>query len=110
MDVLNAVITLAIIVVLALGAKVAWMSGFVAGTMCEVKSWLDAFDRLRVPNWQSLPITWDDKSLTLTPEQSKYANQIFVSAYALALEQIRTEIAEARREAMEKAKAKGERA
>jgi hypothetical protein len=103
MDVLNVLIPVAFATVLALGAKVVWMSGFVAGTMQETKRWLDALDKLAVPNWQSLPITGDDK--TMTPEQSKLANQIFVSAYKLALDRIRAEIADLRREALEKATA-----
>lgn len=107
MDVLNILISLAFLAMLALGIKVLWMSGFSAGTMQEAKRWLDAFDKLMVPNWQSLPVTGDDK--TLTPEQSKWANQVFVSAYTLALDQIRIEIADSRREALEKMKVKGER-
>jgi hypothetical protein len=103
MDVLSVILPLAFLLLLVLGAKVVFMSGFVAGSMQEAKRWLEAFDKLRVPNWQSLPVTKDDK--TLTPEQAKWANQVFVSAYTLALDQIRTEIADARREAVEKMKA-----
>jgi hypothetical protein len=98
------VLAFVLIVLLLLGIKVTWMSGYVAGTMHEVKFWLDAIDKLMVPNWQSLPVTGDDESLT--PEQSKSVNQVYVSAYALALYTIKTEIAEARREAIEKIKAK----
>ena len=107
MDVLNVLITLACLALFALGVKVVWMSGFVAGTMHEVKLWLDVLDKLKVPNWQSLPVTKDDK--TLTPEQAKWANQVYVSAYTLALDQIKTEFADGRREALEKIKSKEER-
>jgi hypothetical protein len=102
MDFISVILPLAFALLLAVGAKVAWMSGFVAGGMQETKRWLDAYDKLRVPNWQSLPVTGDDK--TLTPEQSKWANQVYVSAYTLAVDQIKTEIADLRREALEKMK------
>lgn len=100
-------IPLAVIALLMLVAKRVWMSGYVAGTLTEAKFWLDSIDMLRVPNWQSLPVTGDDKSLT--PEQSKYANQVYVSAYSLALHTIQTEIAEARRQIVDAAQAEEEK-
>lgn len=105
MGVLEALLPFALLVLLMLGAKAVWMSGFVAGTMGEAKLWLDGIDKLMRPNWQNYPITGD----SMTPEQLKWVNQIYVDAYELALHTIRTEIAEARRVAVENARAAEER-
>ena len=104
MDTINVLIPLIVVGAIVLFSKITWMSGSVAGSMQETKRWLDAFDKLRVPNWQCSPITEGDKNFT--PEQSKIANQVFVAAYAVALDRIKTEIADLRRDALEKMKAK----
>lgn len=105
MDVLEALLPLILIVLLILGAKAVWMSGYVAGAMGEAKLWLDGIDKLIRPNWQNMPITADN----MTPEQVKWMNQVYASCYELALVTIRDEIAASRREAVEKAKAQEEK-
>jgi hypothetical protein len=87
--------------------KAVWANGFRAGTLGEAKLWLGAVDSLMVPNWQSLPVPGDDSGMT--PEQIKWMNQVYVQAYALALQTIMTEIAEARRDIVVKAAAEEER-
>jgi predicted phosphoribosyltransferase len=109
MDVLEALLPFLVIVLLVLGAKAVWVNGFVAGTLGEARLWLEGIDKLRKPNWQSLPVTVMADDNPLTPEQTKWMNQIYVSAYELALHTIKAEIAEARREIVEKAKADEER-
>jgi hypothetical protein len=106
MDVLEALLPFVLIVLLILGAKAVWMSGFVAGTLGEARLWLEGIDKLMKPNWQSLPVSGGDD---LSPEQVKWLNQIYVQAYELALHTIKAEIAEARRSVVEKAKAEEER-
>jgi len=109
MGVLEALLPFALLVLILLGVKAVWMSGFVAGTLGEAKLWLDSIDKLSRPNWQSLPLTITVDDAPMTPEQTKWMNQIYVSAYELALLTIREEIAEARREIVEKAAAEEER-
>lgn len=89
---------------LYLGARVLWRAGFLAGKDHEALMWLASIEKLFVPNWQSHPIS--DKSLT--PEEIKFANQVYVAAYRAALDHIKLDIANVRREALEKLKAKEE--
>jgi hypothetical protein len=109
MGILEVLLPFAALVAILMGVKAVWMAGFVAGTMGEAKLWLESIDKLRKPNWQSLPITVTADDQPLTPEQSKWMNQIYVSAYELALYAIRDDIAAARREVVEKARAEEER-
>jgi hypothetical protein len=105
MGYIETLISLVVLVLLLKGVKALWVAGFTAGSLNEAKYWLQGVDSLMVPNWQSLPIAGDD----LTPEQTKFANRIYVSAYALALRTIQTELAEARRAVVEKERAEDER-
>jgi hypothetical protein len=98
MGILNVAIILLVLVVTRLIGKVIWRSGFLAGTHHEALMWLASIDKLFVPNWQSLPI--NDKDLT--PEQLKWVNQLYVATYRTALEHIKLDIANIRREAVAK--------
>jgi hypothetical protein len=105
MGILEILLPFVLLVLVMLGIKAVWMSGFVAGTLGEAKLWLEGIDKLMVPNWQSLPVTVTADDQPMTPEQTKWMNQIYVSAYQLALHSIKAEIAEARRDLVEKAAA-----
>jgi hypothetical protein len=87
---------------LFVAAKVLWKSGFLAGRDHEAMLWLESIDKLFVPNWQSLPVGKDEG---LTPEELKFANQVYAAAYRAALDHIKVDIANVRREALEKFKA-----
>lgn len=89
---------------LYIGAKLMWKTGFLAGRDHEALMWLASIDKLFVPNWQCLPIN----DPTLTPEESKFANQVYSAAYRAALDHIKLDIAADRREVVEKFKAKQE--
>jgi hypothetical protein len=105
MGILNILIVVLALFALRLAGKVIWRSGFLAGTHHEAMMWLNSIDKLFVPNWQSLPVS--DK--TLTPEELKFANQVYVAAYRTALDHIKLDIANIRREAVAKFQAeKGE--
>jgi hypothetical protein len=108
MGILEILLPFVLLVLVMLGIKAVWMSGFVAGTLGEAKLWIDSIDRLFVPNWQSLPVVITADDQPLTPEQTKWMNQIYVSAYDLALTTIKVEIAEARRDIVAKAAAEEE--
>ena len=84
--------------------KLLWKSGFLAGRDHEGMLWLDAIEKLYVPNWQSLPI----RAEGMTPEELKYANQVYVAAYQTALDHIKVDIGNIRREALEKFRTKEE--
>src|SRR5271157_3206543 len=88
---------------LFVAAKVVWKSGFLAGRDHEAMVWLASIDKLFVPNWQSFPVGKDEG---LTGEELKFANQVYVAAYRAALDHIKIDIANIRREALEKLKAK----
>jgi len=96
-----------ILVVLAyalyLGAKVLWRAGFLAGKDHEAALWIASIDKLFVPNWQSYPVGKDEG---LKGEELKFANQVYVAAYRAALDHIKVDIGNVRREALEKLKAK----
>jgi hypothetical protein len=81
-----------------LGIRAMWRAAFTAGALAEARWWLAGVDSLRPPNWQSLIVGGKD----MTPEQAKLANQIYVQAYSIALLNIKEELADARREAVEK--------
>ena len=105
MGILNIAIILLALYVIRLIGKVIWKSGFLAGTHHEAQMWIDAIDKLFVPNWQSLSIGQDEG---LTPEQLKMANQVYAAAYRTALDHIKLDIALIRRETVEKYKAETE--
>jgi len=92
------VIALAIAVAMYFWMKIVWKSGFNAGRDHEAFMWLASIDKLFVPNWQSRPIS--DESLT--EEQLIFANKVYVSAYRAALEIIKLDIANIRREELDK--------
>ena len=99
---MGVLILLALCFALFLGAKVIWKAGFLAGRDHEAILWLASIDRLFVPNWQSLPVGKDEG---LTEEELKFANQVYVAAYNAALDRIKLDIANIRREAVEKLRA-----
>jgi len=63
----------ALAVLLYIGAKAVWLSGFMAGKDHEAVSWLRSIDEVFVPNWQSFPV----RDESLTPEQLKFARTSF---------------------------------
>jgi len=95
-------ITIALFAVLYICAKLTWKSGFLAGRDHEAMMWLASIDKLFVPNWQSLPV----KDPTLTPDELKFANQVYSAAYRAALDHIKLDIAQDRRDTVERFKAK----
>jgi hypothetical protein len=96
---MGVLITLAVMLVLYLAAKVIWKAGFLAGTHHEALQWLKSIDKLFAPNWQSLSIGRDEG---LTPEQLEMANRVYAAAYRTAIDHIKLDIALIRREALEK--------
>lgn len=99
---MGVLITLALLALGFIIAKVVWLSGFMSGKSHEAAMWLDAIDKLFVPNWQTYPV----QDAAMQPEQLEFANRLFSAAYRAALEQIKTDIANVRREAAVKALAK----
>ena len=96
---MGVLITLLVLLVLYLTAKVIWKAGFLAGTTHEAMMWLASIDKLFAPNWQSLEIGRD---ANLSPEQLEMANRVYAAAYRTAIEHIKLDIANIRREAVEK--------
>jgi len=78
-------------------AKILWRAGFYAGQDHEALLWLASIDKLFVPNWQSYPVSGED----FTDEQLKFANQVYVAAYRVALDHIKLDIANIRRESLQ---------
>ena len=99
-------ISLLLLVIAWLAAKMIFASGFVAGKDHEARLWIKAIDALFVPNWQSLPIQSDE--VKLDPDKLKMANQVFVAAYTLALDRIKKDIVEIRQEQLIKSLAENE--
>lgn len=94
---MGVLITLMVLLVLYLAAKVIWKAGFLAGTHHEALQWLKSIDKLFAPNWQSLEIGRDDG---LTKEQLEMANRVYAAAYRTAIEHIKLDIANIRRQAV----------
>jgi hypothetical protein len=95
---MGVLITLLVLLVIYLAAKVIWKAGFLAGTTHEALMWLASIDKLMPPNWQSLVIGRDDG---LTPEQLEMANRVYAAAYRTALDHIKLDIGLIRRKAIE---------
>lgn len=102
---MGVLITLLVLLVLYLGAKVIWKAGFLAGTTHEALMWLASIDKLFAPNWQSLSIGRDQG---LSPEQLEMANRVYAAAYRTAIEHIKLDIALIRRAAIEKSQTEEE--
>jgi ribonuclease D len=68
--------------------QVAKLKGYHEGVQKEAQNWVDAINKVTVPNWQSLPIPPGT-----TPEQAQIAAKIYVEAYKVALDTIKEEIA-----------------
>ena len=98
---MGVLITLLLLLVAYLTSKVIWKAGFLAGTTHEAMMWLKSIDKLFAPNWQSLEIGRD---ANLSPEQLEMANRVYAAAYRTAIEHIKLDIANIRREAIEKAR------
>ncbi len=92
-------ITLALFLVIYLTLKLVWRAGFLAGTTHEALMWLASIDKLFAPNWQSMEI---GKDSGLTTDQLVMANKVYAAAYRTAIEHIKLDIANIRREAIEK--------
>jgi hypothetical protein len=67
------------------------------GMQEEAQQWVNAIQKIKVPNWQSLPPT--DFGMQ-DPERAKLAAQVYVVAYQCCLDVIKEEIAMNRIEAM----------
>ena len=102
---MGVLITLLVLLVLYLTAKVIWKAGFLAGTHHEASMWLASIDKLMPPNWQSLTIGRDEG---LSPEHLEMANRVYAAAYRTALDHIKLDIGLIRREALEKLNAEME--
>ena len=102
---MGVLITLLVLLVTYLTAKIIWKAGFLAGTAHEASMWLKSIDKLFAPNWQSLEIGRD---AGLSPEQLEMANRVYAAAYRTAIEHIKLDIANIRREAIEKFQAEQE--
>lgn len=102
---MGVLITLAVLLVLYLAAKVIWKAGFLAGTTHEALMWLASIDKLFAPNWQSLEIGRDEG---LTREQLEMANKIYAAAYRTAIDHIKLDIGNIRRKAIEESRPKDE--
>ena len=98
---MGVLITLLVLLVLYLTAKVIWKAGFLAGTTHEALMWLASIDKLFAPNWQSMEI---GKDSGLSVEQLVMANKVYAAAYRAAIDHIKLDIANIRREAIEKAR------
>lgn len=88
---------------LYLGMRLVFMSGFAAGEDYEARRWINAIDALFIPNWQSLPI--QSEEVPLDSDKLRMANQLFVAAYNLAVDHIKKDIVEIRREQLIKVNA-----
>lgn len=88
-------VTLIIWFVLQTIMRAVKIQGYTQGTIDEAKQWVDAIAKVKVPNWQSLPPASDTD-----PEKQKLAAQVYVAAFACALDVIKEEIAMNRIEAM----------
>ena len=102
---MGVLITLLVLLVIYLAAKVIWKAGFLAGIDHEALQWLASIDKLMPPNWQSLVIGRDDG---LTPEQLEMANRVYAAAYRTALDHIKLDIGLIRRKAIEELQAEVE--
>lgn len=90
-------VTCIIVFVVTTVMRIVKMQGYHQGTMDEAQQWVNAISKVTVPNWQSLetvPGTDQD------PEKRKLAAQVYVAAFACALDVIKEEIALNRIEAM----------
>lgn len=102
---MGVLITLLVLLVLYLTAKIIWKAGFLAGTHHEALMWLKSIDKLFAPNWQSLEIGRDEG---LSPEMLVMANKIYAAAYRTAIDHIKLDIANIRRLEIEKLQAEVE--
>lgn len=98
MGILNILLGLGAVAMLWLGAKVVWLSGFMAGRDSEALMWISAIDKVVPPNWQSLLI--GREQLENDPEKLEMANRVFAAAYATALDHLKIDIVTARQATM----------
>lgn len=71
------------------------IKAFNDGMMKESKDWVDAVNKVQVPNWQSLPTRPGTNK-----EMAETAAKIYVEAFGIALGVVKEEIAMNRLEAM----------
>jgi len=102
MDVL--ILIAVVFLALYIAAKILWRAGFYAGRDHEAVMWIDSINKLFPPNWQSYPL----KDKDLDPEELKFANQVYAAAYRAAVDHIKIDIAEIRRESLQKFQAEQE--
>lgn len=81
-------ITIIITFIAVTAMKIMKLKGFNEGMMSEAKQWVAAIEKVRVPNWQSMPVPPGED-----PERAKLAAQIYVEAFKVALDVIKEEIA-----------------
>jgi hypothetical protein len=99
---MGTIVFLVLLGVMWFGLKLVWKAGFLAGKDHEAMYWLRAFSHIFIPNWQSLPIK-PKEGEEMNPDQLKLANQMFVAAYALAVDRLMKDFVEARQEELRKA-------
>lgn len=67
--------------------KYHYAQGRIAGMRDEALAWCEAFDGIRIPNWQSLPIDYQEDRL---PQE--LANRLYVGVFEAAKEAIGEEL------------------
>jgi hypothetical protein len=82
-------ITCIVVFIQTIILRIAKLQGYNQGTQDEAQQWIDAINKVQVPNWQSLP----PGEFNGDPEKAKLAAQIYVAAYKCCLDVIKEEIA-----------------
>ena len=78
-----------------------YMRGFVKGMQTEALGWLEAFEEIRPPNWQSLPVNHE-----ANPEEQVAANKLYVQIFNVAKQAIGEELVVNRTKALLKLQSK----
>lgn len=62
----------------------SYMKGFNSGSLAEGDGWMEAFTRIKPPNWQSFPIdpTKGHEDILKQIEAAKIYAEVFKTAYA----------------------------
>jgi len=74
----------------AIGAM--YLKGYFAGMRKEAVGWIEAIEKIKPPNWQSLPIAGRDQP----KEKIEETNKLYVATFKVALDVIKEEIAQNR--------------
>jgi hypothetical protein len=88
-------VTIILVFIQTIFMRLMKAQGYNQGSMDEAKQWVDAINKIQAPNWQSMPVPHGTD-----PEKAKFAAQIYVESFKIALEVIKEEIAMNRLTAM----------